>query len=61
MWRWPRRSLIDAAALPLVGSTALQALRDKAHLHAGQHLLVYGAADRSAASPFRSGVRSAPG
>ena len=36
--------LADAAALPLVGSTALQALRDRARLHAGQRLLVHGAA-----------------
>lgn len=33
----------EAAATPLVGLTALQALRDRAHLQAGQHLLVYGA------------------
>jgi len=33
----------EAAATPLVGLTALQALRDKAVLQAGQHVLVYGA------------------
>ena len=41
----PRRlCLADAAALPLVGLTALQALRDRARLCPGQRLLVHGAA-----------------
>lgn len=35
--------LLDAASLPLVGSTALVALRDHGHLHEGQRLLVRGA------------------
>lgn len=39
-----RVTLKEAAALPLVGLTALQALRDRAHLRAGQRLLVFGAA-----------------
>lgn len=43
--RAPRTlSLADAAALPLVGTTALQALRDRARLRPGQQLLVHGAA-----------------
>ncbi|BDP43873.1 oxidoreductase (plasmid) [Deinococcus aetherius] len=33
----------DAAAVPLAGLTALQALRDKAGLRAGQRVLIYGA------------------
>jgi NADPH:quinone reductase-like Zn-dependent oxidoreductase len=33
----------QAAALPVAGLTALQGLRDKAHLQAGQRVLVYGA------------------
>lgn len=36
-------TLAEAAAVPLTALTALQALRDKAHLEAGQRLLVYGA------------------
>ncbi len=40
----PQGSLVAAAALPLVGLTALQGLRDRARLSAGQRLLVYGAA-----------------
>lgn len=38
-------SLLEAAAVPLAGLTALQALRGKAHLHLreGQHVLVNGA------------------
>lgn len=35
--------LITAAALPTVGLTALQALRDTLHLQAGQRLLIIGA------------------
>ena len=38
-----RVTLGEAAALPLVGLTALQALRDRAQLRAGQRLLVFGA------------------
>jgi NADPH:quinone reductase-like Zn-dependent oxidoreductase len=34
----------QAAAVPIAGLTALQALRDKASVHAGQHVLVNGAA-----------------
>jgi NADPH:quinone reductase-like Zn-dependent oxidoreductase len=33
----------EAAAIPLVASTALQALRDRARLHAGERLLIKGA------------------
>jgi chloroplastic oxoene reductase len=33
----------DAAGIPLAGMTALQALRDKGNLQAGQHVLVVGA------------------
>ena len=40
----PDGPLTAAAALPLVGLTALQGLRDKAEVRAGQRLLVYGAA-----------------
>jgi NADPH:quinone reductase-like Zn-dependent oxidoreductase len=36
-------SFAEAAGTPLVALTALQALRDKAQLRAGQRLLVYGA------------------
>ncbi len=36
-------SYAEAAALPLVGLTALQALRDKAKLQAGERLLIKGA------------------
>ncbi|WP_395570359.1 NAD(P)-dependent alcohol dehydrogenase [Streptomyces sp. BK79] len=36
-------SLLDAAALPVSGTTALTALTDKAHLTAGERLLVRGA------------------
>lgn len=36
-------SLVDAAAVPLAGLTALQALRGKAHLQAGQRVLITGA------------------
>ena len=36
-------SLVDAAALPSVGTTALTALTDKVHLQQGQRLLVRGA------------------
>jgi NADPH:quinone reductase-like Zn-dependent oxidoreductase len=35
--------LVQAAALPAVGTTAITALRDKAHLKPGEHLLVRGA------------------
>jgi NADPH:quinone reductase-like Zn-dependent oxidoreductase len=42
--RAPERiSFAQAAGTPLVALTALQALRDKAQLRAGQRLLVYGA------------------
>jgi len=36
-------SMIEAAGLPLVTLTAIQALRDKAHLTAGEHVLINGA------------------
>lgn len=36
-------SFEEAAALPIAGVTALQGLRDKAHVKPGQHVLVYGA------------------
>ncbi|MHA7223294.1 NAD(P)-dependent alcohol dehydrogenase [Arthrobacter sp. RHLT1-20] len=38
-----RGTLTSAAGLPVVGITALQALRDKAGLSAGQRVMVYGA------------------
>jgi NADPH:quinone reductase-like Zn-dependent oxidoreductase len=37
-------SFVEAAAVPVAGLTALQALRDKAHVQAGQEVLVNGAA-----------------
>ena len=37
-------SFEQAAAVPIAGMTALQALRDKAHLQAGQKVLINGAA-----------------
>jgi NADPH:quinone reductase-like Zn-dependent oxidoreductase len=39
----PNVSFEDAAAIPVAGITALQGLRDKGHLQAGQHVLVNGA------------------
>lgn len=36
-------SFVEAAALPLVGLTALQALRDQAQLQPGDHILINGA------------------
>jgi NADPH2:quinone reductase len=39
----PSMSFEEAAALPLAGSTALQSLRDIAHLRAGQSVLINGA------------------
>ena len=43
--RAPERiSLTEAAAVPLAGLTALQALRGKAHAQAGQRVLINGAA-----------------
>jgi NADPH:quinone reductase-like Zn-dependent oxidoreductase len=36
-------TLAEAAAIPLTALTALQALRDKAHLKAGEHALIIGA------------------
>ena len=40
----PRRLTFDeAAAIPVAGVTALQGLRDKAHLEPGQTVLIYGA------------------
>lgn len=36
-------SLAEAAAVPLTALTALQALRDKAHLKSGEHALILGA------------------
>lgn len=36
-------SFEQAAAVPIAGITALQALRDKAHVHAGQKVLINGA------------------
>ncbi len=40
----PKSAWVEAAALPLAGLTALQGLRDRAGLHEGQRLLVFGAA-----------------
>jgi NADPH:quinone reductase-like Zn-dependent oxidoreductase len=40
----PRIEWADAAALPLAGATALQALRELAKLRAGQRILINGAA-----------------
>lgn len=39
----PGISFEDAAALPIAGLAALQALRDAAHLKAGQRVLIHGA------------------
>jgi NADPH:quinone reductase-like Zn-dependent oxidoreductase len=39
----PNVSFVEAAAVPLVGLTALQALRDQANLQPGAHLLINGA------------------
>jgi NADPH:quinone reductase-like Zn-dependent oxidoreductase len=39
----PNMSFEQAAALPIAGITALQALRDKARVHAGQKVLINGA------------------
>jgi NADPH:quinone reductase-like Zn-dependent oxidoreductase len=39
-----RLTFEQAAAVPLAGLTALQALRDKAHVHTGQNILIVGAA-----------------
>jgi NADPH:quinone reductase-like Zn-dependent oxidoreductase len=39
-----RASFAEAAALPLAGLTALQALRDTAHLRAGQKVLIHAGA-----------------
>jgi NADPH:quinone reductase-like Zn-dependent oxidoreductase len=36
-------SFEEAAAVPVAGTTALQALRDKGQLHSGQNVLVHGA------------------
>ncbi|MCU0493803.1 MAG: NAD(P)-dependent alcohol dehydrogenase [Chloroflexaceae bacterium] len=36
-------TLAEAAAMPLAGLTALQALRDRARLRSGEHVLIYGA------------------
>jgi NADPH:quinone reductase-like Zn-dependent oxidoreductase len=36
-------SFEEAAAVPVAGVTALQGLRDRAHLQPGQHVLIYGA------------------
>ena len=52
-------SFEQAAAVPIAGLTALQALRDKAHLQAGQKVLINGAAEGSAHLPCRSRSRSA--
>ena len=38
-----RASFVEAAALPLVSLTALQALRDEAHVRAGDRVLLHGA------------------
>ena len=39
----PRISFDEAAAVPVAGLTALQALRDKGHIQAGKTVLVHGA------------------
>jgi len=40
----PSRSTFEqVAAVPVAGITALQGLRDRAHVQSGQHVLVYGA------------------
>jgi NADPH:quinone reductase-like Zn-dependent oxidoreductase len=39
----PRLTFQEAAALPVAGVTAVQGLRDKAHLVPGQRVIVYGA------------------
>ncbi len=39
----PRLTFEQAAAVPLAGITALQGLRDKAQVQAGQRVLIYGA------------------
>jgi NADPH:quinone reductase-like Zn-dependent oxidoreductase len=41
--RPPELTFEEAAAIPIAGVTALQGLRDKAHLQPGQSVLVYGA------------------
>src|SRR4051794_27549957 len=44
MARKPERlTFVEAAAIPVAGVTALQALRDKGRLEAGQHVLINGA------------------
>ncbi len=56
--RAPRQiSLVEAAAVPLAGLTALQALRGKAHLQAGQRVLINGATVALARSACRSPKR----
>ena len=52
-------SFESAAAIPVAGLTALQALRDLARLSAGQHLLVTARQAALALSPFRSAGFSA--
>ena len=49
-----------AAALPISGLTAWQALFDHAHLTTGQTVLIHGAAGQSVRSPCSSPVRSEP-
>ncbi|HVO19641.1 MAG TPA: NAD(P)-dependent alcohol dehydrogenase [Anaeromyxobacter sp.] len=50
-----RASFEEAAALALAGSTALQALRDLAHLHPGDRLLVNGASGGVGAAAIQLG------
>jgi len=47
-------SFEQAAAVPIAGLTALQALRDKGHLQPGQNVLINGAAGGSGPLPCRS-------
>ena len=51
-------TFVQAAAIPIAGFTALQGLRDKAHLQPGQRVLIYGAGGGVGRSPSRSPSRS---